>query len=685
MKKEKLILSAGVLFFSMSAYSQVGMNTASPAATFDITAQNATGNSKNVDGLLIPRVDRERAQNMTGIPISTLIYVNGIVTGDTTGNAVNIDAVGYYYYTGTVWEKLITPASANTNIYVTDGNLNDNRTVAQGDKTLTFTGTKTNAFSVDGATFSVDAANDRVGVGTATPSVKLHVVATASSWNRYNLFDAPASNGEVNLALRNTSALAVGNQSLIGFTNSGPDSGGANWGIGSIRTGATATNGTEEAFYIGNSRGANYIERFRIDPSGNLGAGTSTPQKKLHVNGSFQVTSELNVGGSATAAGSAGTTGQVLTSNGAGAAPAWTTAPASVNMYNANGTIDSDRTVAQGDKTLSFTGTKTNAFSVDGTTLSVDAANDRVGIGTSAPQNKLDLGATAGSSVTDVAGKKLAVFNNASGTDFYGLGVSSLALQFHAAAVKDKAPGMVLSSSGNVGIGTSAPHATLEVASAPGNNTKADGIIPPRLKGSELKAKDGAYGIDQTGAVIYVTEGLAAAAITAKTKNVTVPGYYYFNGTEWMRFNDVGAAPLTKVAFNGMGSAEPAMIAGGMSKKLSFPVTNITADAQIGTWNSTTSEMTVSKKGVYTITASLVYQNVATTGGATLTVRGGSDSDSSSSVAIGGAAAPYTQRNNITSIMVLNAGEKIWIEGFRNNSAWSVGKRSLNITFSEIN
>ncbi|RLJ32952.1 hypothetical protein CLU97_2422 [Chryseobacterium sp. 7] len=56
-----------------------------------------------------------------------------------------------------------------------------------------------------------------------------------------------------------------------------------------------------------------------------VGIQTSTPQKTLHVNGSLQVVNEVNVGGNATTAGSAGTTGQVLTSQGAGTAPAWQT------------------------------------------------------------------------------------------------------------------------------------------------------------------------------------------------------------------------------------------------------------------------------------------------------------------------------------------------------------------------
>ncbi|WP_148045405.1 hypothetical protein [Chryseobacterium cucumeris] len=56
-----------------------------------------------------------------------------------------------------------------------------------------------------------------------------------------------------------------------------------------------------------------------------IGIQTTTPQKTLHVNGSLQVVNEINVGGNATTAGSAGTSGQILTSQGAGAAPSWQT------------------------------------------------------------------------------------------------------------------------------------------------------------------------------------------------------------------------------------------------------------------------------------------------------------------------------------------------------------------------
>ena len=170
--KKNLILMMAMMLSSL-AFSQVGINTTNPASTLDVTAKNATGKASGVDGLLVPRVDRERAQNMANVPTSTLIYVNSIATGDQVGIAANINAVGYYYFDGTVWAKLNPNSGSNVNIYNSDGTLQGNRIVTQNDKTLAFTGTATNVFSVDGNTFSVDAANDRVGIGTIAPQNKL--------------------------------------------------------------------------------------------------------------------------------------------------------------------------------------------------------------------------------------------------------------------------------------------------------------------------------------------------------------------------------------------------------------------------------------------------------------------------------------------------------------------------------
>ncbi|MFP3577766.1 hypothetical protein, partial [Brevibacillus sp. SIMBA_040] len=49
--------------------------------------------------------------------------------------ALNIDAVGYYYFNGTVWTKLNLPV----NIYNSNGTLSGNRVVTTGGNLLSFT------------------------------------------------------------------------------------------------------------------------------------------------------------------------------------------------------------------------------------------------------------------------------------------------------------------------------------------------------------------------------------------------------------------------------------------------------------------------------------------------------------------------------------------------------------------
>jgi hypothetical protein len=69
------------------------------------------------------------------------------------------------------------------------------------------------------------------------------------------------------------------------------------------------------------------------------------------------------------------------------------------NLYTANGTLAGNRTVALANRSLAFTSTATTGtshFSVDGTTFNVDAHNNRVGIGTAAPTNNLEVTGAGG-------------------------------------------------------------------------------------------------------------------------------------------------------------------------------------------------------------------------------------------------------------------------------------------------
>ncbi|WP_294286363.1 hypothetical protein [uncultured Chryseobacterium sp.] len=64
------------------------------------------------------------------------------------------------------------------------------------------------------------------------------------------------------------------------------------------------------------------------------------------------------------------------------------------NDIQLGGSLSSDTSVAQGTHTMSFTSAATSGtshFTVDGSTLNVDAVNNRIGVGTSSPQSRLEV------------------------------------------------------------------------------------------------------------------------------------------------------------------------------------------------------------------------------------------------------------------------------------------------------
>jgi hypothetical protein len=272
-----------LLPFSSGFYAQVGINTATPASTLEVVAKNSTGTTTNVDGLLVPRVDRQRAQNMTTVPTSTLIYVNSVATGTQLGTAINIDAVGYYFYNGTAWVKMNAPV----NIYTNDGSLNGNRIVTQAANTLSFTGTATNAFSVDGTTLSVDAANHRIGIGTTTPATKFHVEGAevrltnaTSLWGLDPEGTAPNSqlsivdgtNNVRRLILQQNGNAYLGGGIASGGTNATISAVGGSVGIGAVAapTNTLDVNGTTRVRTITPVSGATIVTPVYSDANGVL-------------------------------------------------------------------------------------------------------------------------------------------------------------------------------------------------------------------------------------------------------------------------------------------------------------------------------------------------------------------------------------------------------------------------------
>lgn len=207
--------------------------------------------------------------------------------------------------------------------------------------------------------------------------------------------------------------------------------------------------GAKDNVSTGTPTSTQQLNDFVVLNNGNIGIGTVAPTNKLDVrsatNGALKIVD--------------GTQGanRVLTSDANGVAT-WKDIPSftDTSIYAGNGTLSGNRTVAQAGNTLTFSSTATtgtNHFSVDGSTFSVDALTNRVGIGTTTPKNLLDLGSGNG--------KKLALWNSTAGDDFYGLGNASNVLQFFAGATATGDALMTLNKNGRVGIGTTSPQTTL--------------------------------------------------------------------------------------------------------------------------------------------------------------------------------------------------------------------------------
>lgn len=91
------------ILFIASIYhvnAQVGIGTNDPKATLDVVATNKTGTSTSVEGILVPRVSRERAQSMLNVEKSTLVFIDDVTSGNPDEK---MRTEGFYFHDGTVW------------------------------------------------------------------------------------------------------------------------------------------------------------------------------------------------------------------------------------------------------------------------------------------------------------------------------------------------------------------------------------------------------------------------------------------------------------------------------------------------------------------------------------------------------------------------------------------------------
>lgn len=247
-----------------------------------------------------------------------------------------------------------------------------------------------NGLNIDTNTFSVDASNDKIGIGTAAPDGKLHVTGAAvgkalAIFNETGDQDilVGSASGNTRFRVANDGTIYGGYFLDISNTAYGIDPAGtSNFGGYSLKITGGALLAAD---------------------SGNVGIGDQTPDAKLNV---LSTTEQLRLdyddsnytsftvgsGGDLTIAptgSDTNVTGNLAISGGT------TLGDASGDTVTANAaawTFANDTTVA-------LTG-GVDGLNFDSNTLSIDATNNRVGIGTAAPTSPLTI--TAGTGGTSI-------------------------------------------------------------------------------------------------------------------------------------------------------------------------------------------------------------------------------------------------------------------------------------------
>ncbi|MGB0916373.1 MAG: hypothetical protein ACPGU4_02185, partial [Flavobacteriales bacterium] len=162
---------------------------------------------------------------------------------------------------------------APTGVIKLGGALTENTTVNGGAFDMDFTTTDVDGFSIDGTTFSVDGTNNRIGIGTATPSQPLQINVDNNGLN-------------IPLLLRNEDGTQGGNMVGMGFINEAN----GDWAKAAIvheRQGGFGIG--DMHFLLDNTADNSAVTladvKMTILGSGNVGIGTAGPTHQLEIHG----------------------------------------------------------------------------------------------------------------------------------------------------------------------------------------------------------------------------------------------------------------------------------------------------------------------------------------------------------------------------------------------------------------
>ncbi|SEM77080.1 hypothetical protein SAMN05421856_106210 [Chryseobacterium taichungense] len=526
---KQLFTTAGVLF-SMTVFAQVGINNTSPKATLDITAKT-TGSKP--EGLIVPQLtgDQIRAASTGSTPVygsaqkGLILFASAADTAP-AGATANITAPGYYYFDGSVWQKILGSSSGDT---TNDAFVNDTS------NSMVKIGTKSDGTARATGTDFVVTDNGSVGIGTASPKGPLNISYSNATTAITNSTLSPG------IILTGQSNASGGGPGLY-FEGQNNNTGTRVFKFNLIKD--ASGDGLLNVRSVSDDAVSVIRSIMSINARGYVGIGTEAPKSYFHANtptagglvdaGIFSIN---NCGGSC---------GQPTARN--------------IVLNNLNGT---NGLFASIDFVPSLDPTAPSGASIQG--IDRDATNNYAGL----------------------------VFYTRNATDY--------------------ASRMIIKSSGRVGIGTSAesPQATLDVKAISSAGTSPEGIIAPRLSLTALQGYT--YGTNQTGAMVYVNSVSGTPA--GQTANVTAVGYYYFDGTNWLKMTT--GASVTDATTTAKGIVQ---LAGDLSGTAASPsiATSAVTSAKIADGTVANADLASGTGGIYKGDGSLSGNTTVTQGTNTL-------------------------------------------------------------------
>ena len=297
---------------------------------------------------------------------------------------------------------------------------------------------------------SITDINGNVGIGTDSPDIKLEVVEASPTDGIIADFVNSTNAGGTIAAIKLSNAVNEACDIVLGANRVG-----ANFGSDFFISLSDSTDGTNQ-------------ERFRITEAGNVGIGTTGPGAKLEVlnaSPSDVFSGQLKLTGSETT-GAINTGGALAFTGGNGVGNStW----AYIRGMKANSTISNN------DSYLSFATRKAGAVPTE--RMRIDSSGN-VGIGTTSPASKLEIGGATGSYSSGIGfaptGTGARIYRTFIGGD------GSFRFDDGTAGVTR----LMISSAGNVGIGTTSPATKLDVKITTSNRTTLEPVLSVSANGN---------------------------------------------------------------------------------------------------------------------------------------------------------------------------------------------------------